>query len=90
MLEKIATIRNLSDSDEALRSFVFKYPEKASTCSARAMAAAIPCSPSTVTRFVKKCGFHAYHDFQLYIKNEVSEIMESSMTGHVFFGTDFC
>ncbi|MEN2667157.1 MurR/RpiR family transcriptional regulator [Listeria aquatica] len=84
MLEKISMVHQLSDSDEALRAFIFKNPEQIFKLSAREIAAKIPCSPSTVTRFVKKCGFLSFHDFQIYIRNEVESIIETSMTNRIF------
>ncbi|MGX7244429.1 MurR/RpiR family transcriptional regulator [Enterococcus quebecensis] len=80
MLEKISAVKHLSDADEVLQNYIFRNLETIFTLSAREIAAQIPCSPSTVTRFVRKCGFDSYHDFQRYVKNEVSKVAGQGMT----------
>lgn len=84
MLEKISMVQQLSDSDEALRTFIFKNPAQIFQLSAREIAAKIPCSSATVTRFVKKCGFLSFRDFQIYIRNEVENMTGTSMTKRIF------
>lgn len=80
MLEKISTVKHLSDADEILQNYIFRNLETVFTRSAREIASQIPCSPSTVTRFVRKCGFDSYHDFQRYVKNEVSKLAGKGVT----------
>lgn len=80
MLEKISSVKQLSDADEVLQNYIFRNLETVFTRSARDIAAQIPCSPSTVSRFVRKCGFDSYHDFQRYVKNEVSQLAGKGMT----------
>ncbi|ALR99931.1 sugar isomerase [Enterococcus silesiacus] len=80
MLEKISAVKHLSDADEVLQNYIFRNLETIFTLSAREIATQIPCSPSTVTRFVRKCGFDSYHDFQRYVKNEVSKLAGKGIT----------
>lgn len=80
MLEKISSVKQLSDADEVLQNYIFRNLETIFTRSARDIASQIPCSPSTVTRFVRKCGFDSYHDFQRYVKNEMSQLAGNGMS----------
>ncbi|MGM0219401.1 MurR/RpiR family transcriptional regulator [Enterococcus sp. AZ126] len=74
MLEKISDIKHLSDADEIIQNYIFRNLETIVTYSARKLALQIPCSPSTITRFIKKCGFSSYYDFQNYMKNEINQL----------------
>lgn len=78
MLEKISAAKQLSDTDKVIQRYILRHVDHVSMLTAREIAIEIPCSPSTVTRFIKKCGFDSYHDFQRYIKNEASNFVGNS------------
>ena len=57
-------LSHASNTEREIIQFILKSPEDASVMSIRELAGATFTSPSTVTRFCKKTGFHDYKDFQ--------------------------
>ncbi|MGF2144453.1 MurR/RpiR family transcriptional regulator [Vagococcus fluvialis] len=80
MLEKINISNNVSPTEQVIQTYIFKNINIVGELSAKGIAKEIPCSPATITRFLQKCGFSTYHDFQIYIKNEASKLEGQDIT----------
>lgn len=79
MLEKITNMKQLSDVDKLIQNYILHHLKVIPQLSAREIASQIPCSPSTISRFIQKCGFASYRDFLYYVRDEANTFKNRNM-----------
>lgn len=80
---------NLTEREQAIRTYVIRNPEKLYDMSARELGEATFSSAAAVTRFCKKVGCRGYQDFRIRFLQDAGQFRKDEKTVRVMTGDSY-
>lgn len=77
---RLKYLENLTNTEDMIKDYILHNMKKTSQLSQDDLAKSIHCSPSAISRFIKKLAYQNYKEFQIQLIKDLSEDLHKEAT----------
>lgn len=77
---RLKYLENLTNTEKIIKNYILKHMKKTSQLTQDELASQVHCSPSAISRFIKKLSYTSYKEFQIQLIKDLSEDLHKKAT----------